>query len=508
MGQLDFVQFFKDLFFGPREEFEAFGWQSECFESYVDHLKSFRDAFGNTTQHRYCLFAGTGSGKTLMAALIGSHLLNTKLADQLVVVVPTTHVLRQTIKTLYHMFGIELVKFNTKNHRYGVPRTKQGYILTYAHLIRNPELHRFLTSSTSSAVIFDEVHHLGDSNGWGDASKEAFDRAAYIISLTGTPYRSDNTVIPFVTYEDTNNTNIKKFRADYTYSLGRAVADGVCRKPIFVFHRGTVKIRENDKSDERDISFEDPNVNEFVSALRLRGAVKYGSVTRRKMIEEALRQCKEEKRKAIIFLGGDTEGDKVPTEDAKNLLPSELMDMGITADEFEVITGDDSNAYAKLEAFGSSNKWILVSINMVSEGSNIPELSAAIFLTSITAKQTTVQRIGRVLRMMMGDDRLVEALIFMFEDRNYVGLADEMEAEINQEIAIRKKRQLTNPDGHDTHVRRSEAIGIAGGEMNMIKFNGKEYPIAVIDDARSRLKSDGLPATLLHAALTLFGYRR
>lgn len=504
--QLALEELFRDQTFGNRNGFEAREWQGECLEKYLAHLDAFREAFGELTQHRFCIYAGTGSGKTKMAGMLASHLLNVKFVDQVVVVCPNRSIRRKTHKDLLQYFGIDLSVFHATRHRDGIPRTKQGYILTYSHLISDPTLHRRITGVTPTVVIFDEIHHLGDSNGWGDATKEAFDRCACVISLTGTPYRSDNTVIPYVTYEDADESDIRRFRADYVYSLGRAVADSVCRKPLFVFHDAIVRIRTELDAGELEVSFDDSNVNETISSLRLRGAVRYGSESRKTMLARALDRCREENRKVIIFLGGDTEGDQTPRDDACTLLPTELKELGIAPEEFDVVTGDDKDAQSKIEAFGGSTKWILVSINMISEGTDIPEVSAAIFLTSVTAKQTTVQRVGRILRLMGDDDRFKDGLIFMFGDPNMKILADEIEHEIRQEIELQKKRREVSPDGKDGERprRKAESVGISGGEIRTVKFDGKEYSVDVVEEARSEIRTRGLPATMLNAVLSLW----
>jgi superfamily II DNA or RNA helicase len=506
-NQLVLEELFQDQFYGPKNGFEPREFQTECLGRFVTDVTRFKEAFPDG-QHRFCIYGGTGTGKTKLAGLLSSYLLNTKLGDQIVYVCPNRSIRRKAHKDLMHCFGIDLVVFNARKHRDGIPRTKQGYILTYSHLINDPTLHRRISTITPAVVIFDEIHHLGDASEWGAAAKEAFDRAPFVIALTGTPYRSDNTIIPFVTYEDVDEYGIVRFHADYTYSLGSAVADGVCRKPLFVFHSGVVKIRTDLDAGELEVSFEDTNVNDAISSLRLRGAVKYGSEPRKEMLRIALEQIRAEGRKVVIFLGGDTEGDQTPREDAINLLPTELNAMGISQNEYWVVTGEDKDSQNKIEKFGASEAWILISINMISEGTDIPEVSAEIFLTSVTAKQTTVQRIGRALRLMGPDDRFTDALIFMFEDPTLKELASEIEHEIKQEIDLRKKRKETDPQcGGEQMRHRAEAIGVSGGEIKTIKFHGHEYPAETFETARAEVRETGLPATMLNAVLKLMMWR-
>ena len=65
-----------------------------------------------------------------------------------------------------------------------------------------PLLHRARTEAAPTLVILDEVHHGGDDLSWGDAIREAFEPATRRLCLTGTPFRSDTSPIPFVTYAE------------------------------------------------------------------------------------------------------------------------------------------------------------------------------------------------------------------------------------------------------------------------------------------------------------------
>src|ERR671933_985525 len=79
-------------------------------------------------------------------------------------------------------------------------RDFDGVAVTYAQIATRPLLHRARTEAARTLVILDEVHHAGDALSWGDAVREAFEPATRRLALTGTPFRSDVTPIPFVTY--------------------------------------------------------------------------------------------------------------------------------------------------------------------------------------------------------------------------------------------------------------------------------------------------------------------
>ena len=69
-------------------------------------------------------------------------------------------------------------------------------------------------------VILDEIHHAGDSRSWGDGVKAAFEPAVRRLMLTGTPFRSDDNPIPFVTYER-GGDGLLRSRSDSVVRLRR-----------------------------------------------------------------------------------------------------------------------------------------------------------------------------------------------------------------------------------------------------------------------------------------------
>ena len=95
---------------------------------------------------------------------------------------------------------------------------------------------------TAPLVILDEIHHAGDSLSWGDGVREAFTDATRRLALTGTPFRSDTSPIPFVTYEE-DEEGIRRSRADYTYGYGDALKDGVVRPVLFMSYSGQMAWR-------------------------------------------------------------------------------------------------------------------------------------------------------------------------------------------------------------------------------------------------------------------------
>ena len=143
--------------------------------------------------------ATPGSGKTTFALRIAAELLAERTIDQVTVVVPTEHLKVQWAAAAARA-GIALdPKFSNANAQ--TSSEYHGVVVTYAQVASHPTRHRVRTENRRTLVIFDEIHHGGDAKSWGEAIREAFDDATRRLALTGTPFRSDDSAIPFVTYE-------------------------------------------------------------------------------------------------------------------------------------------------------------------------------------------------------------------------------------------------------------------------------------------------------------------
>src|SRR5690606_41364404 len=64
------------------------------------------------------------------------------------------------------------------------------------------------------------------------------------LLLTGTPFRSDDNPIPFVTYEP-DGAGLLRSRADSWYGYAEALADGVVRPVIFLADRKSTRLNSS-----------------------------------------------------------------------------------------------------------------------------------------------------------------------------------------------------------------------------------------------------------------------
>ena len=204
-------------------------WQQEALDSYF------------TTHPRDFLAVATpGAGKTTFALRVASMLIEANIVNRVTIVAPTDHLKRQWADAAAKV-GIAIdPNFKNADGQHG--RGFIGVAVTYAQVASKPMLHRAKTEAARTLVILDEIHHGGEALSWGDGLREAFEPAARRLSLTGTPFRSDTSPIPFVEYAQ-DRDGIRRSKADYTYGYGKALRDHVVRPVMFMAYSGQMRWR-------------------------------------------------------------------------------------------------------------------------------------------------------------------------------------------------------------------------------------------------------------------------
>lgn len=182
--------------FVDREGVPLFPHQAEMGDQFLADISE-SGGEGTFTSFVFC-----NGGKTL-AACYCMHLAKEHLGvSRFAVVSPGTIIRNQWPKEALH-FGIQLSQEITSKRiaQQKVDKALDGFSVTYQTVAKFPEVYRGWMHAEKSCVIFDEIHHLGSQQTWGEACLSAFEFADIKICLTGTPFRSDNAIIPFLEYE-------------------------------------------------------------------------------------------------------------------------------------------------------------------------------------------------------------------------------------------------------------------------------------------------------------------
>ena len=378
-------------------------WQQTCLNTTKKH-------YGESSKHFLCL-ATPGAGKTVLAAEVAAHLFETKQIDFVLCFSPSITV-AEGIKDTFSrrlncnfdgIFGSVGCSYTYQNMRF--------FNDDYWNIIKN---HRVL-------VVFDEIHHcagssLDDTNAWGeDIVKNIQEQAAFTLALTGTPWRSDLTPIALANYSDPDNI----IQCDYTYSLQQAINDGVCRNPKIVL------------IDNEEISVTThAQETKVFSSLRqlLKGPlVSYQDlITHEVVIKYILTKgCQKlaEIRKSNSDAGGLIVASSV--EHAQQIMKILTQDFQQTA---VMVTYKEPNASDMIKHFRFSDTQWIISVNMLSEGTDINRLQVCCHLSRVKTELYFRQVLGRILRINSSINQ--EAWLFTFAEEKLSLFANRIEQEL------------------------------------------------------------------------------
>lgn len=345
-------------------------WQNECINQAMMQYQ-------NGQSHFLCL-ATPGAGKTLMASMLAKQLMDVKLIDLVICISPSVIVADDFRSELEEQLGKKL------DGKLGA----LGSCLTYQSMLLETDLwtlfkqHRVL-------VIFDEIHHCAgsdflNSNAWGQKIiSEIQGNATYTLALTGTPWRSD--CLPIALSYYINNETI---RCDYRYGLSQAIKDNVCRTP-------SITIIDNDK-----ITFTEPGstskYNSF-NALLTESNCNYQSlIESESLIENMIMQAD---RKLMLLRTKDSKaGGLIVASSVSHAQMIKCILKRVLTEDASVVTYLEPNAVSLIKKFKlSESKWI-ISVGMISEGTNIPRLKVCCYLTRVKTELYFRQVLGRILR--------------------------------------------------------------------------------------------------------------
>lgn len=353
-------------------------WQYECYNEY--RLHAGKD---------FLCVATPGAGKTLFALYVAAQAREAGVVQRIVVVTPTDHLRTQWVAVAKSV-GLDLTGDFAPGSG-GEAADYQGIVTTYQAVAQNPAIYRAQTQRPTF-VVLDEPHHLNGHRSWGQAARRAFEHAVKRLSITGTPFRSDNATIPFVEYDDEG-----RCVAHYTYDYARAIADEACRPIYFPAYEGELRWWTSTHG-EVSATFQDPLPRDQDSR-RLNTAIDPAGEWLAKVLraaDERLTFCRD------TFL--PSAGGLVIARDQQHARAVARVLAGITGERPIVAVSEDTNASAQIEAFADGTQRWLVAVRMVSEGVDIPRLTVGVYATNILTELYFRQAVGRFVRCYPGSD--------------------------------------------------------------------------------------------------------
>ena len=383
-------------------------WQSECIAKALDK-------FSVPGNHFLCL-ATPGAGKTVMASVLASNLLDQKQIDLILCFSPSVMV----ASDFEHALAAHT------NARMDGLLGSRGRSLTYQAMLYLDDAFWELFESNRIFVIFDEIHHcagdgLGNANAWGQKIIQHIQgRATYSLALTGTPWRSDQIPIALSSY-----CHQQKIHCDYVYGLTQAVADNVCRTPkITLIDNDRIWIKHN---------------NEVFKFSCFGDLLKESKCSYQQLIEnEALISYfidKSSKKLSAIRKQHSNAGGLIVAATVEHANKISEILYRQTGDRAYIATYREEDPLSIINTFKfNSEKWI-ISVGMISEGTNIPRLRVCCHLTRVKTELHFRQVLGRILRS--NNETSQEGFLYMPAEPNLLEYATRVAQEIPNGAAIK-----------------------------------------------------------------------
>jgi superfamily II DNA or RNA helicase len=456
------------------------GWQRRALVKYL--AGQARD---------FLAVATPGSGKTTFALRVAADLLAHRVVDHITVVVPTEHLKVQWAQAAQrHGLALDPRFSNTSA---ATSPEYHGVMVTYAQVASRPTLHRVRTEQRNTLVIFDEIHHGGDAKTWGDAIREAFSDATRRLALTGTPFRSDDSPIPFVTYAS-GADGIQRSEADHTYGYSEALADGVVRPVVFLAYSGEARWRDS-AGEEHSARLGEP-LSAEQTARAWRTALDPAGEWMPAVIAAADQRLKQ-LREHVPDAGGMIIASDQTAARAYAALLTKL-----TGEAPTVVLSDDPGSSKRISQFAEGTGRWLVAVRMVSEGVDVPRLSVGIYATSASTPLFFAQAIGRFVRSRRPGEI---ASIFVPSVPTLLQLASELEAQRNHVLGAPHRESLDDPLLGDPALQQQTektdedkgftSLG-ADAELDQVIFDGSSFGTATPAGSEEEADYLGIPGLL------------
>lgn len=352
-------------------------WQSDAVERYMVGDRYDQDSF--------LAYVTPGGGKTIFALTVANRLLEMGRIQNVVVVVHTTNLREQWID--------EEIGFEISDE---IDVESVGYIVTYQQL-QNELLSEFseFCESNDVLVIFDEIHHAGESKAWGEAIKTSFISAKRKLLLSGTPFRRDDLKIPFVEYPD------GVARADFEYGYAAALNDGVVPPVYFPTYDGKAAWKFGDEEYFQDFD----SAKTKTDQQRHLNTLIDSDAWLVKVLDDADCRLSEMRKYHKNAAGLVVAKDQVHARRICEILDGEPV----------LAISDLPDAHDRIERFRDSDDRWIVSVRMVTEGISMKRFRIGVYATNYRTELFFRQLVGRLARI---DETLLDNSVCLYLPSN------------------------------------------------------------------------------------------
>ncbi len=412
--------------------------------------------------------ATPAAGKTTFGLHIAHRMLRAGFVSRVVVAGPTTHICRQWAADAAR-YGIDLEP-NRPNSDGPESTDFHGVAVTYQTIAAGPDTHRVAAGRRTTLLIADEPHHMGDQAAWGLRARRAFDGARFRLLLSGTPFRSDNSAIPWVAYDEDGLS-----RADYVYGYPQALRDRVCRPITFLPYDGEMEWVSDGRLRSADFDLVLPAAE---AARRLRTALSPEGEWMGEVLRDGDARLSE-----VRAAGHPDAGGLVIASDQDHARAIAARLAMIAGEQPEIVMSDEPGASRRIAEFAASDRRWLVSVLMVSEGVDIPRLRVGVYATAARTELFFRQVVGRFIRTTPGGPRRQMSYLLMPADSRLKALAHEIEVERRHALDLSPSGEEDEGEEFDEPPKEPGE----GGGFAALSSGGAELDEAIMSETALQL---------------------
>ncbi|ADD44183.1 DEAD/DEAH box helicase [Stackebrandtia nassauensis] len=459
-------------------------------------------AYHRNAAEDFLAVATPGAGKTTFALRIALDLLDSGIVSQVTVVAPTEHLKTQWSQAAARV-GINLDP-TFRNADVFLSNDFHGAVVTYAQVGADPSVHKRRTLARPTLVILDEIHHAGDARSWGEGVQAAFTPAVRRLALTGTPFRSDDNPIPFVSYEHGADGSLRS-RPDSVYGYTHALTDGVVRPVMFIAYSGQARWRSS-AGEELSVRLGEPLTKDLTAQAWRTALDPLGE-----WIPQVLRAA-DSRLNALRAAGMPDAGGLVIASDQNSARAYSKILGTITGERPALVLSDDAGSSDRIAKFTESDERWMIAVRMVSEGVDIPRLAVGVYATNAHTPLFFAQAIGRFVRSRRRGET---ASVFVPSVAPILELAAQLEADRDHVIApetdtdpedllAEAQRQRDEPDG----LRGERETLAATAELDQVIFDGASFGTPIQPGSPEEEEFLGLPGLLTPEQVSMLLQKR
>ncbi|MHA2936667.1 DEAD/DEAH box helicase [Vibrio sp. RC27] len=409
-------------------------WQAECIDKAL--LKY------SAGQKHFLAQATPGAGKTIFSAYLSKKLLDSGKIDLVICFSPSVTVSAGFAATFSHILKCS---FNGKIGCVGMSLTYQSLQYLDDNFWKTLSKHRVL-------AIFDEIHHCSgenvqNANSWGEQLLLKVQQSStFTLALTGTPWRSDRMPISLSSYSDPEG----KIICDYQYTLQQAIMDNVCRKPKLVLvDNEQLKITNGNKSESYN----------SISTLFKENKLGYSSILHDTNALSHILKLACNKLKSIRSTNSNAGGLVVASSVSHAKLIQKLLTEKFNQSSV-LVSYHDLYAQTTINRFKNSDVEWIISIGMVSEGTDIPRLQVCCHLSNVRTELYFRQVLGRILRITKLSNQ--EAWLYTFAEESLISFAEQIEQDIPESCLYIKQDTPKQDTSENTSANSLSSLSHSG----------------------------------------------